>query len=203
MTLQHFIHTLPRMLSAFLLLSTAACQTTQQDPIMLRVNQGTDLTALTAGAGTRAILVRTDTGRPYICDDPGPDAALNEFADSGFSISLIKVGDTGDGQNSNSIGEAGLGGRSPNVLITRELLYRFCEFAGNTTLTDDQRIALYQATLNAVVSINQTNLGDGSADMSSSDIDASSSTVDTDTDNAGSATGGDQSIAVATDGSGS
>ncbi len=122
MTLQHFIHTLPRMLSAFLLLSTAACQTTQQDPIMLRVNQGTDLTALTAGAGTRAILVRTDTGRPYICDDPGPDAALNEFADSGFSISLIKVGDTGDGQNSNSIGEAGLGGRSPNVLITRELL---------------------------------------------------------------------------------
>jgi len=199
MTLQHFAKALPRLLAASVLLGTAACQTTQQDPIMLRVNQGTDITALTAGAGTRAILVRTDTGRPYICDDPGPDAALNEFADAGFSFSLVKVGDTGDGQNSDSIGEAGLGGRSPNVLITREVFYRFCEFAGNTTLTDDQRIALYQATLDAVVSINQTNLGNGSADTSSSAIDASSSTVDTDTDNDSTATSGDQSNAVATD----
>jgi len=164
--------------TALLAAATAACQSTH-DPMVLRVNEGPDLTALTAGAGTDALLVRTDGTRPYICDTPPPDAAIDEFADSAISLSLVSISDSGSGDSGDGIGEAGLGGRSANVLITREVLYRFCEFAGNTDLTSDERIALCQATLDAMVSINQTDLGGGSTNTSASSIAASSALTET------------------------
>ena len=49
------------------------------------------------------------------------------------------------------------GGRSESVLITREILYRTCEFILNHDLNQAQAIALYQQALSTAQAISTSN----------------------------------------------
>ena len=139
--------------------SLAACAS--PDPLAVNLHRGQNLTLHSTTAAVSSTVVRAVGDNRIICAQPQPDASISESEGASVSIALAKV--SGDEQASEQSGENenSLGGRDPNVLITRELLFRQCEFLGNSNLTDQQKIDLYNATLSAIVTINQAALGDG------------------------------------------
>ena len=87
-----------------------------------------------------------------ICADRGADAAF-EFSEEGnFSLSLVSVGKS-DGEKSSAkenSGEEEMVGRTPAVLIARELLYRTCELSMNYSLTKEEAISLFKGTRDSI-----------------------------------------------------
>lgn len=111
-------------------------------------------------AGIRGIILRNSKSNLTYCAEPQPDSAVNETEGE-------KIGATQDGNDSESEGmsetvtESSLGGRSVNVMLTREIFYRTCEFSANSNLSDSDKLALFNASLQAIIKINSQNFGNG------------------------------------------
>ena len=84
------------------------------------------------------------------CTEPPPDSAYQQLEDMDLSFSLVKVGGNDKAGGAEGSEEAPLVGRTPGVLIARELFFRACEFSRNYDLTKAEALALYRDTLNAV-----------------------------------------------------
>ena len=68
-----------------------------------------------------------------------------------MSLSFLNFGSGSDGtQQSEDSAETELTGRTPGVLMTRELFFRLCEFSRNYDLTKEEAKALYVQTLQTV-----------------------------------------------------
>jgi len=87
------------------------------------------------------------------CYGPQPDGAIN-ISRSGTGIN----GGTGTGSDD----EAYLGGRNPNVLISRDLLFQSCLAEARLKLSNEERKALFSRTLDIIQAINSESL-DGEA----------------------------------------
>jgi hypothetical protein len=86
------------------------------------------------------------------CSQPPPDAGFSQAESS--DISLVTLGDKKEaGGESEQSGEIEMQGRTPSVLLTRELLYRLCEFSNNQHLTAGQSIELYKLNLEIIKSV--------------------------------------------------
>jgi len=87
-----------------------------------------------------------------ICLGRGADTAFEIDDSSNLSISLVHTGKTEkDAGGLNAFaGEEEMSGRTPSVLITRELMYRACELATNFNLTKQEATTVYLKTLNVV-----------------------------------------------------
>ncbi len=98
-------------------------------------------------------VVKSADARLFTCLGRGADATFSQ-ADSGdISISIISTGSSSDSDkadNSQSSGETEMGGRTPGVLMAREMFYRTCEFSNNYQLSKSEAMQLYVQTLNAV-----------------------------------------------------
>lgn len=70
-------------------------------------------------------------------------------ATAGFSIT--KSGNSIS--ETDSVGAGILGGRSPGVLISRELMYRTCEFISNHRLSDKDATALFRTAMKHVEAV--------------------------------------------------
>lgn len=95
-------------------------------------------------------LLREDGAQFMTCAEPPPDAAFDQGDSADVNISLIKLGGddaAGDSQNSS---EVEMAGRTPGVLIARELFYRACEFSTNYKLNKAEATAIYNKTLDIV-----------------------------------------------------
>jgi len=101
-------------------------------------------------------IVRNEDGT--ICYGPPPDASIDEQA--GGAVKWFSFGDNND--------ELPLGGRNPNVLITRDLLFQSCLAESRLKLNNEQRIKLFYKTLAIVQSINGKSL-DGNAVTTNAD----------------------------------
>ena len=93
-----------------------------------------------------------------VCVGPPPDAT----ADLGFSANVALVGGAQDGSAGGGEEELPLGGRNPNVLITRDLLFQSCLAEARLKLSPDERKAHYQNLLQVITAINAKTL-DGAA----------------------------------------
>lgn len=90
----------------------------------------------------------------FVCAEPMADAAF-DYAESGsLALSFLNFssGDKSAGEEASSQ-EMELGGRTPGVLQTRELLYRLCEFDRNHTLDSNTAITLYKRNLEIIEKI--------------------------------------------------
>jgi hypothetical protein len=98
----------------------------------------------------------------HFCDSRASDVADTESVGIGISGSM--TGEKAGVSDSASSGAVALGGRSPNVLITREVMYRTCEMVMNLTLDKEEALDLYIKTLDLVKSLaqNDTNAGTSS-----------------------------------------
>jgi len=118
----------------------------------------------TSTAANSSLVIRDKNDAYNFCSEPSPDVAVDENTSVSFDVSVV---DSNDNSNeSEGINEVGLGGRSANVLITRETFYRTCEFISNSNLSDQQKLDLYKQTLKTIADINNQNLGTGTTDNS-------------------------------------
>ncbi len=130
-----------------------------------------------------------------LCTEPDPDEA--QTFTYGISDTAPKIGDL---QLEDATGGLALGGRNPEVLIARELLFRACELSLNVDANYDQMRSIYTEFLTAVKEIAKYQRGNGSAPAASavvpiggdtasdvntetSDSDSESTSDDDDSDN--------------------
>ena len=94
-----------------------------------------------------------ETGDKH-CRAPGPDFTVQ--ASDGGSVGGSLMQGTKDSLGISS-GESALtlGGRSPEVLLARELLYRACELSLNTNANSQQATDIYYRFLDAVVQLSK------------------------------------------------
>jgi hypothetical protein len=88
-----------------------------------------------------------------ICYGPQPDGSIN-ISRSGTAINDQSISGSDD--------EAYLGGRNPNVLISRDLLFQSCLAEARLKLSNAERKALFSRTLDIIQTINSGSL-DGAA----------------------------------------
>ena len=77
--------------------------------------------------------------RERVCRTPGPDFTTGEGA--GANLGLQGGPQVGFSNNFNAMN---MGGRSPGVLVLREILYRACELVLNTDASPEQALAIYK-----------------------------------------------------------
>lgn len=90
----------------------------------------------------------------FICTTPAPDANFDQTEEGDFNFSLISVGGSGNdkgGAEAEGSGETEMAGRTPTVLMTRELFFRLCEFSRNYQLDKNEALELYKSTMQAVI----------------------------------------------------
>jgi len=122
-------------------------------------------------AAVRNVVVRNKDGNRVVCAEPMPDTAFDEEEEADWDFSFISLGGDEKGEEQSGAVEAGLGGRSSNVLITREILFRYCEFLGNGNYSNEEKIGLFKTVLTSVVTINQKNLGTGTRALAGTSMD--------------------------------
>ena len=87
--------------------------------------------------------------KSYICLGRGSDATFNQDQSANLSFALVNTGDD-KGSESENTGEEEMAGRTPGVLISREILYRVCELYTNLDLDKKEAIDLFKAALGTV-----------------------------------------------------
>jgi len=107
---------------------------------------------LTTTSGQGQIYVMTRDNNHYLCSLPQPDSAFDQTDGGNLDFSLISTGGDKSATSNEDSEEVELAGRTPTVLMTRELFFRACEFSSNYQLTKDEAKALYMKTLDGVLS---------------------------------------------------
>ncbi len=130
----------PALITLVLCLAVSACGAFgggSRNKVELIDRDGIDLIA--APAGHLPIIMKAGTSKERTCAGRLPDAIM----DSSFGLSLPTKG-MGVGTNNTDLA---LGGRSPQVLIVRELFFRLCEMSLNADLGTADMITLYKEAL--------------------------------------------------------
>ena len=123
-----------------------------------QVSDITPQTVVSSTAGLTHVVVREEASPVLTCAMPPPDAAFDQGDAADFSISLISTGDDAGGEDDDTE-EVEMAGRTPAVLITRELFYRACEFSMNFKLSKQEALDLYNKTLETVSAVWATEAG--------------------------------------------
>jgi hypothetical protein len=135
-----------------------------------------DGTITLSGASSRYIVKNKDGS---FCFGPSPDAAFTDSMGTSLGFTMTMIDMTKNSGSSDSMQDAhirsGLGGRNPNVLISREILFETCLLIERAQLSPAQMVELYKTSLDAIVKINQVTL-DGTAILSDNP-DASSNSL--------------------------
>jgi len=104
------------------------------------------------------------------CRAPSPDVSLT--ASEGVALNVPSPTGKGVGLNEDaSTGALGLGGRSPAVLISRELLYRACELSNNLNLPPDQALKLFRDAMDVIIKLSTSQTAGGTAALTTTAAD--------------------------------
>lgn len=134
----------------FVLLFTG-CSSYTPRPFIQSDGNGEIYTSDTSAVSTTHI--RKKDGRRIICMAPPPDASFSQTDSSSLDISLFKS-EANSAEDATSIAdstnESELAGRTPTVLLAREIFYRTCEISDNFDLEKKEAIALFKESLNVI-----------------------------------------------------
>jgi hypothetical protein len=143
-----------RLVSACLLLLSCASCSTQPHSVTHPVKSDENLLISSSAAVTSGLLRDSDDIKHY-CASVAPDATFNETASEGASISFFNIGRSSPEKEVVSVGieETQMVGRTPAVLVSREILYRVCELTGNKSFTNQELLKLYEKSIDAIVQL--------------------------------------------------
>ena len=114
-----------------------------QNENVVHDRQGVDI--LTSSPDSRLSFLLTESSKERFCLAPPPDALLKSSNNISLESKAFKTNEKiGD---SNSIGTTLLSGRTPSVLVIRELMYRACELTVNQNLSKEESIKVYNSFL--------------------------------------------------------
>jgi hypothetical protein len=111
---------------------------------------------VTSSAETTTTYLNAEGDAHQFCAGVSPDATYSESSSGGFSLSFLNFG----GAPSNEvISEENSGdemvGRTPALLLAREILYRACEMSKNAGLSSEQQIDIFLRTMETASAILQ------------------------------------------------
>ena len=143
-----------RFVSACLSLLACASCSTQPHSVTHPVKSDESLLISSSAAVTSGLLRDSDDIKHY-CASVAPDATFNETTSEGASISLFNIGRSSPEKEvvSEGIEETQMVGRTPAVLVSREILYRVCELTGNKSFTNKEVLKLYEKSIDAIVQL--------------------------------------------------
>ena len=88
--------------------------------------------------------------KTFVCLGRGADATFNQSESANLSIAIVSTGGDDKGSESENTGEEEMAGRTPGVLISREIFYRVCELYTNLDLDKKEAIGLFKSALGTV-----------------------------------------------------
>ncbi|MBF0382979.1 MAG: hypothetical protein HQL69_18310 [Magnetococcales bacterium] len=134
-----------------LLALTAGCvPLSHEAPHVAPLKSGT---LISRGASSTGIFYLDPDDKSIICTQPPPDAALDSGQSWSFGLSMLNFGGKDSGSDAETADEVEMEGRTPALLLSRELLYRFCEFSRNYKVTKEEAIDLYRHNLKIIEGI--------------------------------------------------
>lgn len=106
---------------------------------------------ISSSAAVTSGLLRGGSDIKHYCASVAPDTTFNDT--EGTSISLFNIGRSAPDKEAGSveISETEMVGRTPAVLVSREILYRVCELTGNRSFTNNEILKLYEKSIDAIV----------------------------------------------------
>lgn len=148
------------LLALAALLTLAACSSLPDQTQDQRVTQFGGETVVTWPADQNHMYLKNHQGKKRICRSTPPDFALSTSAGGTLSVGGPKSESVGMQESQSDLA---LGGRSPAVLIIRELMYRSCELTLNVSASDEKAEEIYFKTLEVVRQVAGSQNGSGSA----------------------------------------
>lgn len=119
------------------------------------------LSVTTTPDSNQATYIKTGSSDIRFCAETNIDYA--DSRSSGISTSIGVHGVTDSLGDKSTDSAVGFGGRDPAVLITRELMFRACEFMANINADDRTAVTIYAGTLDAIIKISQSQQGMGTS----------------------------------------
>lgn len=111
--------------------------------ILVSDRDGLDLHALPANFSS--VFLKQSNSSETFCAGRMPDGMAE--VSTNLKLGSKEAGSVAAGSG---VAELSLGGRSPNVLIARELMYRHCELVANQKLSKSESIKLFEKILDVV-----------------------------------------------------
>ncbi len=178
------------LMAGSLLVLLAGCATMAPGSKTEKVIERDGVSTLLIPPEYRDVYFNPDGTKDRHCRAPGPDFSVE--ASDGVSLGVgVPVPGVGKGQVGFGSGQAALslGGRSADVLITRELLYRACEMTANIDANKQETIQIYERFLQAIERIAKVQTETGT--QAASDEVTSPAPSGTDAGASGAGSGGD------------
>lgn len=146
----------------------SACTQQDTDIHRLQIQQITGTNSVyMVGPSTQMVVQRANGD---LCFGPAPDAAPERG--TAFSLQLPLTVSSTDSESGSTINDdLPLGGRNPNALITRDILFHACLAETRLKLSTEERRAHWKETIDAIIKINGQSL-DG-ASIGSDDFSGS------------------------------
>jgi hypothetical protein len=126
---------------------TSACSTIEApSPETFNITANSSISVT---AGTSQTFVRSQSANYQLCSQPMPDVAYDKGDDADINYSFINTSSDQVSAQDNS-DEVEMAGRTPAILMAREMFYRTCEFSTNFGLNKQEALSLYQQTLKTI-----------------------------------------------------
>ena len=110
----------------------------------------------------------------YTCSQTNVDAGFDSSESGDVEVALLKTGEDGAGFAETSQ-EVEFSGRTPAVLMSREIFFRTCEFSKNYALNKEEATELFKISLQGIIAAweieaksYKVNITENSTDQSSS-----------------------------------
>lgn len=132
------------------------CVSQTSEPKIIERN---DLSAVTNTADLQITFLKKHGAIERYCGSRQSDVA--DTSSSGVTFGAGAMGDTGNIGEGSSEGALSLGGRSPSVLIVREMLYRACELSMNLNTDTKTTLEIYSTFLESIEKITAQQTGAG------------------------------------------
>ncbi len=109
---------------------------------------------ISTSASLRPGIVFQRGGKEWVCMPPPPDAGFREADDFELSISIASVSTGDEAADAASVsGEQEFVGRTPALLLARELFFQQCIASFNMELSKAETLALYNQNLDIISKI--------------------------------------------------
>ena len=127
------------------------CSSYKPEPHITSDGEGVIFSSDTAALSTTKI--QNGNNLHIICKAPPPDASFSEASGLNLEFSIVKSTTQNSKNNeggSQSVNELELAGRTPSVLLAREVFFRTCEFSDNFKLTKEEALVIFNKSLDTV-----------------------------------------------------
>jgi hypothetical protein len=109
-------------------------------------------------ASLSGTIIVTPKDQRYFCAQPAPDAGFTQGESGGVTVAIL-ASQSESATESEQSADVEMMGRTPGILLARELLYRLCEFGHNNALDKREATALYKLNLSIIEKISGIEAG--------------------------------------------